>query len=283
MARLKSIGIILICALSPNAAWAICIGQTCISDPSYYQKVYWDYQAHGVINISNYKGKYVTDQGFFNPSFLGGTGGTSIYPVGKWPTQSPFLSATASSNPNFSKGETGASAVWAEAKMSYTLEVVPQNGIKPANSIPLTLHARVIENAFFDGNSNAYADVSPTIWVVNSNNGGWTNAEGFNHFQAGQNAKPTQPYTIEQQISFIPNKLYTVTYDLSVDTWSSYYYTKISANIDPFFTIDPIFANQYDIVVSQGVGNSPPAPGPTPGAGLAALALAGLYASARRG
>jgi hypothetical protein len=45
---------------------------------------------------------------------------------------------------------------------------------------------------------------------------------------------------------------------------------------DPFFFIDPNFPNadQYSIVLSPGVGNFPPVPGPIAGAGLPGLIFA---------
>ena len=55
--------------------------------------------------------------------------------------------------------------------------------------------------------------------------------------------------------------------------------TEASASIDPFFAIDPSFADAglFTLIISDGISNTPPAsvPGPIAGAGLPGLLLAG--------
>jgi len=55
--------------------------------------------------------------------------------------------------------------------------------------------------------------------------------------------------------------------------------TEASASIDPFFAIDPGFADAglFTLIISDGISNTPPAsvPGPIAGAGLPGLLLAG--------
>jgi hypothetical protein len=76
--------------------------------------------------------------------------------------------------------------------------------------------------------------------------------------------------------------------DWYLDTGWEGYSTSVSALADPYLVVDPNNpdADQYQILLSQGFGNSPlSSPGPLPGtgsAGLAVLALAGLCARLRR-
>jgi hypothetical protein len=64
---------------------------------------------------------------------------------------------------------------------------------------------------------------------------------------------------------------------LNAESWIQPFGDAI-AYADPVFNIDPTFAqaNQFSIVLSDGIGNSLAAPGPTPGAGLLSLAFLGF-------
>jgi hypothetical protein len=218
------------------------------------------------------------------------TGTNNVASVGPYGYATVDITMSAAPLPiitNNSVAQTGQVGGYAQAggdaSSTYYVQVVG-----PQNSPPILLDVTgYISANSYSNNANAYGSADANLLLSGPGLNGPNGVPGGTwHFETTSGPQQISVSSLSQ-VNDGP-----ITVSLSTDTYAIASGLNAGAFgmaiADPFFYIDPSVPNAdlYQIIVSPGVGNSPvSAPGPTPGAGLAglaALALAGLYARTRR-
>jgi hypothetical protein len=171
-------------------------------------------------------------------------------------------------------------SAYGSADFTYFVEI-----LGPAGPVPLHVNAFGVATS-----SNGYGDSASASLDLGGSGLGGGAGYGYYAQSGGTGYKYYPNFTVNTTLQADANVPISVAGEVHVyENASGGTASAGFAYVDPYFSIDPSFPNAslYSIVVSPGVGNSPitpglPAPGPTPGAGLASLVFLMLAGVANR-
>lgn len=213
------------------------------------------------------------------------------------PAPNVSASIQLSVNPNLpSQGPLGGTA---SAFLTYYLELIPTVADAPAGPIPVDVSGLIVTNYQVTGNApygtGNLLEGGPVDQVTNSadiliqnidgnsstlelslasNQGNPAGVEATNLNQSFNDTIFMNP-SLETQVNLSADVSANIGYWLSPVTLSS------TATIDPVFTIAPQYASDFELVLSDGIGNSPAAV-PEPGSRLPVAAALVLLAALSR-